>query len=633
MDQHNDPSLQDAGRIAVAQLEPETWLQVNRLLVRKAIAEFAHELLLEPIATGADGIWQTYVLADEAQRLEYRFHARKMSLDHWHIDPDSIEKSIDGKAAPLDALKFVIEFQEPLGIREAMMAVYLDEISSILYGAAYKRAFKPHHAARLALGEYQQIETGMTEGHPTFVANNGRIGFDTLDYPIYAPEAAHAQSIIWVAVVRRNATFTAMQGLDYNRLMREELGAETIAGFKSILEAKGLDPDAYYFMPVHPWQWFNRISMSFAAEIALNNVVYLGLSPDLYLPQQSIRTFFNISHPTRRYVKMALSILNMGFMLMRGLSPEDMAATPPVNDWVRGLVNADPYLQDNGFQIICEAATLGYRNSYYEQGLKSDSGYKHMLSALWRESPVALLGKNERLMTMAALLHLDPQGESLTAALIEASGLDADTWIERYLKAYLSPILHCLYAYDIIYMPHGENVILMLEDNAPARIVMKDIAEEMRILNDGAGLPPAVRRNCVIVRDEVWLDGIFTDVFDCYFRHLAAILDDKGVLPEQRFWSLVAKCVEDYQASQPQLAEKFARHDLFIAEFPRNCINRLQLRDNQQLLDPNDPAKGFQYAGTLRNPLAAAKGKAMAASQAKPDQTRPEVATVEAERG
>ncbi len=630
MDQHNDPSLQDAGRTAVAQLEPDVWARVNRLLVRKAIAEFAHELLLAPVATGTDDNWQTYALANEELRLEYRFRARRMSLDHWHIDPESIEKSIGGKSAPLDALRFVIEFRKPLGIREAMMPVYLDEISSILYGAAYKRAFKPHHAAKLALAEYQQIETGMTEGHPTFVANNGRIGFDTLDYPIYAPEAAHAQNILWVAVVRRQATFTAMQGLDYERLMREELGAETVAGFNATLKAKGLDPDAYYFMPVHPWQWFNRISMSFAPEIALNNVVYLGPSPDLYLPQQSIRTFFNISHPTRRYVKMALSILNMGFMLMRGLSPEDMAATPPVNDWVRGLVDADPYLQGNGFQIICEAATIGYRNSYYEQGLKSDSAYKHMLSALWRESPVALLGKNERLMTMAALLHLDPQGESLTAALIEASGLDADSWIRRYLKAYLSPILHCLFAYDIIYMPHGENVILMLEDNVPTRIVMKDIAEEMRILNDGAGLPPPVQRNCVTVPNEVWLDGIFTDVFDCYFRHLAAILDDKGVMPEQRFWSLVAECVEDYQASQPQMAEKFARHDLFVAEFPRNCINRLQLRDNQQLLDPNDPAKGFQYAGTLANPLAAARRRAKGGDGAKPKPDRTEAATLEA---
>jgi siderophore synthetase component len=206
-------------------------------------------------------------------------------------------------------------------------------------------------------------------------------------------------------------------------------------------------------------------------------------------------------------------------------------------------------------------------------------------------------------MTMAALLHLDPQGDALVGALVERSGLGAEEWIRRYLRAYLAPVLHCYYAYDIIFMPHGENVILVLENDAPTRIVMKDLAEEMRILNDGGSLPPVVRRNCVVLEDAVRLDGIFTDVFDCYFRHLAAILDERGILDEGRFWGLVAECAATYQAAQPQYAEKFARHDVFMREFPRNCINRLQLRDNQQLLDPNDPEKGFEYAGTLENPI------------------------------
>lgn len=65
-------------------------------------------------------------------------------------------------------------------------------------------------------------------------------------------------------------------------------------------------------------------------------------------------------------------------------------------------------------------------------------------------------------MTMAALLHVDPQGRALLPELIQASGLDAGTWLERYVDAYLTPLIHCFYAHDLVFMPHGENVILVI---------------------------------------------------------------------------------------------------------------------------------------------------------------------------
>jgi hypothetical protein len=36
-----------------------------------------------------------------------------------------------------------------------------------------------------------------------------------------------------------------------------------------------------------------------------------------------------------------------------------------------------------------------------------------------------------------------------------------------------------------------------------------------------------------------------------------------------------------------------------------SCLNRLQLRNNQQMVDLTDPAGNLQFAGTLRNPVAA----------------------------
>ena len=245
----------------------------------------------------------------------------------------------------------------------------------------------------------------------------------------------------------------------------------------------GADPADYVYLPVHPWQWENKTSITFAADIAQRHIIHLGSSDDDYQPQQSIRTFFNRSQPSRNYVKTALSVLNMGFM--RGLSPTYMAATPAINDWVYGLVENDLVLKRYGFSVLREIAAAGYHNQYYEAATEKTSPYRKMLSALWRESPVPTLEPGERLATMASLLHVDRHGSSLAAALIRASGLAPTDWLRAYIDAYLIPLLHSFYAYELVFMPHGENLILVLRDAIPIRVIMKDIAEEIAVIEPG----------------------------------------------------------------------------------------------------------------------------------------------------
>jgi siderophore synthetase component len=452
------------------------------------------------------------------------------------------------------------------------------------------------------VADYQTIEAGMTEGHPTFIANNGRIGFDSIDYRLYAPEAAHPVQIIWLAVSKVRATFTAISELDYAGLIGGELNEATLQSFEIRLTRLGLNPDDYWLMPAHPWQWFNKLAITFAADVARRYIVCLGYGSDTYNAQQSIRTFFNTTDNRKHYVKTGISVLNMGFM--RGLSPKYMLTTPAINEWLHDLISADDYLRQNGFSILREVAAIGYRYPYYDEGLKLDSAYKKMLSALWRESPLPRLRSNERIMTMAALLHRDKDGISLVAELIAVSGLDAQDWIAAYLKAYLAPLIHCFYRYDLAFMPHGENLILVLEDNVPVRAIMKDIGEEIGILNGSIEVPEAISRISYTLDEKMKPNCIFTDVFDCFFRYLSATLHETDTLHEDRFWSLVAECFRTYQAEHPAYADKYQRYDFFAERFVRNCLNRLQLNNNQQMLDLLNPEDSLQYIGELENPLA-----------------------------
>ncbi|MFF7146936.1 IucA/IucC family protein [Streptomyces griseoaurantiacus] len=582
---------------AVSHLTPAHWERANRLLLRKALAEFAHERLLTPEADGED-----YLVRSDDGRTAYRFTARRHALDHWTVDADSVTRHREGAELPLDALDFFIEMRGTLGLSEAILPVYLEEISSTLSSTCYKLAKPPVTAAELARASFQDVETGMTEGHPCFVANNGRLGFGVHEYLSYAPETASPVRLVWLAAHRSRAAFTAGEGIAYESFVRGELGAATLARFEDTLRAQGLDPADYLLLPVHPWQWWNKLSVTFAAEVARRNLVCLGEGEDEYLAQQSIRTFFNTSHPRKHYVKTALSVLNMGFM--RGLSAAYMEATPAINDWLARLVEGDPVLKATGVSVIRERAAVGYRHLEYEAATDRYSPYRKMLAALWRESPVPSLEEGETTATMASLLHVDHEGGSFAAALVDRSGLPAREWLRGYLRAYLTPLLHSFYAYDLAFMPHGENVILVLKDGAVRRAIHKDIAEEIVVMDPGAVLPPGVDRIRVDVPEDQKALCLFTDVFDCFFRFLAPILADAGVLTEDDFWRTVAEVVRAYQESVPELAEKFRRYDMFAPEFALSCLNRLQLRDNRQMVDLSDPSAALQLVGTLANPLA-----------------------------
>ncbi|GAA2081103.1 desferrioxamine E synthetase DesD [Streptomyces albiaxialis] len=587
---------------AVAHLTPERWERATRLLIRKALAEFTHERLLTPEPVdGAPGHWT--VRSDDGATT-YRFTARRYALDHWQVAADSITRHRDGTRLPLDALAFLTELRGSLGLSEEILPVYLEEISSTLAGTAYKLAAPHISAASLAASDFQTIETGMTEGHPCFVANNGRLGFDIAEYRAYAPETATPVRLIWVAAHRSRATFTASPDIGYDKLILSELSAPTLRRFSATLAEQGLDMDEYVLIPVHPWQWWNKLSVTFAAEVAQRHLVCLGHGDDEHLAQQSIRTFFNTGNPHKHYVKTALSVLNMGFL--RGLSAAYMEATPAINDWLADLVAEDEVLQDTGLAVLRERAAVGYHPAPYEAAAPKGSPYLKMLAALWRESPVPHLAEGERLATMASLLHTDREGNSFAAALIDRSGLEPREWLRRYLNAYLTPLLHCFYAYDLVFMPHGENVILALDEHGtPRRAFFKDLAEEIAVMNAETVLPPQVERIRADVPEDMKVLSLFTDVFDCFFRFLSATLAEADAMDEDTFWSTVAACVRDYQESAPHLADRFARYDLFAEEFALSCLNRLQLRDNQQMVDLQDPAGALQLTGTLRNPLAA----------------------------
>ncbi|EON22396.1 siderophore synthetase component [Nocardioides sp. CF8] len=566
--------------------------EAQRRLVAKALSEFAHERLLTPTET--PGGWQVVAGAST-----YDFTARVHALEHWVIDAASLTRTVHGKAARLDAQELVVECNDVLRIPAALLPTYLEEIASTLASSAWKLVHHTTSSRDLVHADYQQVEAAMSEGHPAFVANNGRIGFSAEDFAAYAPETGSDVRLLWIAVRRSEAHLSLAHDTDERAHYAAELGDDVVASFEERLRGLDLDPADYLYLPVHPWQWTHRLAITFAPDVARRSLVLLGEGPGAHRAQQSIRTFFPVEHPTRSYVKVALAIQNMGFV--RGLSPAYMAATPAINDWVADVVDNDETLAACGFSVLREHAAIGWTGDVFHR-LADTSPYRKMIAALWRESPVERLAPGERLATMASLLHRDRDGVALATELVRASGLPAEQWVATYLRAYLRPLVHCLLAYDLAFMPHGENLVMVLDRHVPTRMLMKDIGEEVAVMGD-LPLPPEVER----IRADVPLDvralAIHTDVFDGFLRYLAAILDEDGVLSSDVFWALVADCVLDHERTHPELADAAAAYDLLRPTFRHSCLNRLQLRNTLQMVDLTDQAESLIFAGELANPV------------------------------
>ncbi|WP_374927908.1 GNAT family N-acetyltransferase [Kytococcus sedentarius] len=582
---------------------PMGW--AHRHLVAKALAELAHERIIEPTDAG-DGWWA--VTSDDGAST-YRYRATRHALEHWVVDAGSISVESATGPEPVDAQRLVSRIRARAGIPDALLGTYLEEVAATLAGAAWKHVHRRVPAADLVGAGFQTLEAAMTEGHPAFVANNGRIGWSLADHERYAPEAAQPVGVVWLGVARDAAHLSLGAGRTEEDHWAAELDAATRRRFERTVRAAGHDPAGYLYLPVHPWQWEHKVAVTFAPEVARGGLVPLGVA-DRYQAQQSIRTFANLDHPERCYVKTALSVQNMGFL--RGLSPAYMRATPAINDWVHGLVTGDRALSAApaeggcGFSVLRELAAIGYTGDVYHQAdiTGPAPAQRKMLAALWRESPVPRLAPGETLGTLAAVLHTDHEGNHLASAMVRASGLEPAVWVRRLLHAYLRPVVHCLTVHRLAFMPHTENVIMVWRDAAPVRAIMKDIGEEVAVFageragGDPASVPEEARRIVVDVPPSEAALAVFTDVYDGVLRFLAARLEGDGLLTGDEFWGLVRQCVQEHRDEFP------GAHwvDLLAPEFAHSCLNRLQLRNTLQMVDLTDQSASLLYSGTLRNP-------------------------------
>ncbi|WP_030927136.1 IucA/IucC family protein [Streptomyces sp. NRRL B-24720] len=609
----NHESAESPELLSTPELNLTVWDRVAARLLAKMLGEFAYEEVIEPAPRpgGSD----TYTLTlDDGATLSFR--AGRGVYGSWHVAADSMRAS--DRDAPAgtgeDGSTRTVPFRDPLQfLARARHLLHLDgttlghlirEITTTLAADA-RLEHTTFTAARLAELDYAELE-GHQTGHPWLVANKGRLGFSAADASRFTPEARRPVKLPWIAVSTRIGGYRGVTGLATpEQLYAQELDASVRASFAAELRARDLDPGAYLFLPVHPWQWDEWIVPLFAPAIAAGDIVPLHTDDDLRLPQQSIRTFTNLGRPDRHTVKLPLSILNT--LVWRGLPTERTLAAPAVTAWVQSLRDRDPFLRDTCRVILLgEVASVTVEHPLYDHLPEAPYQFKEILGAIWREPLHPRLMPGERARTLASLLHTDSQGRAFTAELVTRSGLTPTAWLTRLFAALLPPLLHFLYQYGTVFSPHGENAIVVFdEQDVPVRLAIKDFVDDVNIsaqpLPEHATMPEDVRRVLLTEEPGFLTQFIHSGLFVGVFRFLSRLCEEQLGVPEAEFWSLVRAEILRHHARFPELKERFEMFDMLTPRIERLCLNRNRLyRDGYR--DRSERPHAAVH-GTVPNPL------------------------------
>lgn len=420
--------------------------------------------------------------------------------------------------------------------------------------------------------DYDALEGLIMDAHSYHACYKSRIGFSLADNAAYGPEFRRDVHLVWLAIQKKYADIGVSASYNYCDAIQDQLTENDLKRFTNLLADQGINFDDVRLLPVHPWQWENKLVSVFHREILDGTILYLGKGDDIYRAQQSIRTLGNISNTQRPYLKVAMHLTNTSST--RVLANHTVRNGPVITDWIQDLINNDPTAKDIGFVILREFLGVSFNYETLPEHRRT-SAYGG-LGSVWRENITKYLQEGESAIPFNGLTHIQRNGKAIIDDWINTYGLKE--WSAQLVRVAVLPIIHLLFAEGIGLESHGQNIVLIHKDGWPVRIAIKDFHDGVRYSPNDLAQPeqapklhaaPAshlkLNRNSFILTDDLNAVRDFTcDAF--FFICLAEIgifLNTTYDLDEQWFWEITADIIKEYQTQNPQHAKRYACFDVF----------------------------------------------------------------------
>ena len=425
---------------------------------------------------------------------------------------------------------------------------------------------------------YAALEAKVNNGHLYHPSFKSRLGFTLADNAQFGPELAAPFTVQWLAVSKSQAYFNALAEYADGALLLQCFTTAQQQALSAELATLGLSTSTVYLMPVHPWQWQHIGTLYFAR---MPGVYALQCSGPHYLPQQSIRTLSHADLPLSLSIKLAISITNTS--TSRVLAPHTVANACAISDWLSQCVADNAAWQKvRKPMLLREVAGISIAGP---NALPAEYG---ALACIWRESVESKLSAKQRAVPATSLTQLDNDGHPLIAPWITKHGLTH--WLQQLIDVAFIPVMHLLWHHGLAMESHAQNMVLILEDNLPVQVALKDFHDGVRYnpawlanpdllpqLTDAPAAHAAVNPNSFLVTTAADELRDFTQDALCFVNlgELGWFIEQHFGLNGEEFWQSVAKRVRHYQSQHPELNTRFSLFDFFA---PQIAVEQLASR-------------------------------------------------------
>ncbi|MEB1808462.1 MAG: hypothetical protein LPK26_14420 [Bacillaceae bacterium] len=398
------------------------------------------------------------------------------------------------------------------------------------------------------------FEQSCVTGHQLHPCTKSKVGLTIEEIMQYSSEFDQVVELSFVAlhkdVVYINPQFEYRQ---MNEFWSKEYPELYDCFINSCLE-KGVNPDEYVVLPVHPWQKEQTIPELYAIELEKGVVFFIDNYRMPTKPTLSVRTVAPISVDKKYHLKLPINVQMTS--AVRTISPNSVHNGPELTGIIKTILEREKNFNGT-FHVAGEDFGIRFNST-----IENDTNAYHRnknLSLLIRPNPESLVNEDETVMVACGLYSPSPVSSRLVVyEIVDQFHLrrpshsleeNVTSFFKKYIDVVLSGIIPLMTRYGIGLEGHLQNSLIVFKDNEPVKAFIRDLGG-VRVYKkrlEQQGVPGTFYPNSVTIGDDFveMQNKVIHTVFQSHIGELTAHLARQYPIEEQELWDIVREvCID-----------------------------------------------------------------------------------------
>ncbi|BCA96944.1 siderophore biosynthesis protein [Legionella antarctica] len=307
------------------------------------------------------------------------------------------------------------------------------------------------------------LEQWGDQGHPDYPGFRAKMGFTRREVLQKSPEFQAKISLHWCALSKHKIN-TAPDSTNFNALIAREFPNEHKL-WQEKLQFNHLNPQEYVPVPVHPWQWRNKLQIMCSQ---LTDCKSLILFPhhQTVMPSMSLDTMMPIDH-SNTLIKLAVNVSTPD--PSKTATSEEEQYNCAMVDWINSLLTKSDHYQNTLF-LAHDLARLRVNSSSVSNYFQKE------LSVNLLQHPSSVIKAEQKIVPLMSLFANSPlSNKPLLVEIIMESGLTPINYFSQYCHTVLLGQLHLLLKYGVSLKAKPHNTLIIFSDHRPQGLILQSL--------------------------------------------------------------------------------------------------------------------------------------------------------------